>query len=576
MSDTATEFPPPVAVAGGLEPGETQVVVIPTPDDITEEDRRNLLDGLPGIPLDEPVGWLDASVDASTQAAQVLIDSRVDLALDTFVVSPQRLVDGTVLFHYGIVTEAAGRVEGTTATTDTERFANLIQPGQRFRWAEVTWIRTHPEVYLPPASGAKVWIAAGEHRRRALFLDKMESGEEIPIGLDMNDEIVFIPYSFLNGERGAHASISGKSGVATKTSYALFLLYVLFETHWGLKARKGSPHDRALVFSVKGADLCLLDKHNNVFVDTDPRGEEAKAQWARLGIDDPRPFENVAVYAPAEDAPPGAEPVPDIEVRDKRSTHAYGWTPLELIRQGLLEYLFDDLESGQLSFVEQVVRTQLLRYAHPLAGDTTGRVVLADPPSTLGRSWEAASRAFSKKQPLNPADGRVVETLDELVEFVAGKVTDGDPDFDPAWTGQVTGATAQAFVRRLWKATPRLRRLIRAGLTPSRPGEAGVGGRRPRAPRRRAAFRRRRRAGSRVVRARGLDRGGAHVRRARRAQQVRAPPAGLTDQVAAGRHRGAGAQPRSRPHRCAAEPVRCRPRHHQQCRARSRRPDQVE
>ena len=42
---------------------------------------------------------------------------------------------------------------------------------------------------------------------------------------DMNDDVVFMPYSFLNGDKGAHVSISGKSGVATKTSYALYLLY---------------------------------------------------------------------------------------------------------------------------------------------------------------------------------------------------------------------------------------------------------------------------------------------------------------------------------------------------------------
>ncbi len=87
----------------------------------------------------------------------------------------------------------------------------------------------------------------------------MTKGEELPIGLDMNREIVFIPYSFLNGDKGAHVSISGKSGVATKTSYALFLLYMLFETRWGTTARNANSHDRAVVFSVKGSDLCVID-----------------------------------------------------------------------------------------------------------------------------------------------------------------------------------------------------------------------------------------------------------------------------------------------------------------------------
>jgi DNA helicase HerA-like ATPase len=456
---------PSIARHDGLAPGEVQVTGLTTPDDIGATDRRNDLEGLPGVPAGPVVGLVDASVDATTQTAQVVVDAAVDLTLDTFVVTPQRLVDGSVLFHYGLVTEVAGRVEGAEMATDTFRLADSTLPGQRFRRAEVTWIRTHPEQYLPPSSGAPMWIARGEHRRRALFLDKMDDGERLPIGLDMNDEIVFMPYSFLNGDRGAHASISGKSGVATKTSYALFLLYMLFETHWGKTARHGSPHDRALLFSVKGADLCLLDKPNNVFVDTNPAGAAARDQWAALEVRDPGPFRHVAVFAPAADAPPEVEPVAEIAVRDKRETHAYGWSPMTFIREGLLEYVFDDLESGQLSFVEQVVRTELLRWAHPLVGDTTGKVVLCEPDHTVGRSWEAASRALTKKDPRTKQDGAVIATLDDLITFVADKVTETSAAYDPAWTGSVTNATCQAFTRRLWKATPRLRRLVRAGLT---------------------------------------------------------------------------------------------------------------
>jgi DNA helicase HerA-like ATPase len=461
LDDTATGFP-------AAPNGETVLRDLARPEDLTGRDRRNHLTGLPLIPADTPVGLVDASTDATTREAVVLIDEAVDLSLDTFVVSPQRLVDDTVLFHYGIVTEAMGRVEGAEMATDTARLANATLPGQRFRRAEVTWIRTHPEKYLPPSSGAPIWVAAGEHRRRALFLDKMSEGEQLPIGLDMNGEIVFMPYSFLNGDKGAHVSISGKSGVATKTSYALFLLYMLFETRWGLRARGGSSHDRAVVFSVKGSDLCLLDRANNRFVDTDDVGVLAKQQWTMLGVPDPRPFQDVAVFAPAEDAAPDTTPVPDIAVRDKSDTHAYGWTPRTMIERGLLEFVFDDLESGQLSFIEQVVRVQLVRWTWPLAGDPAGRVVLTDPgrqPGTVGSTWESALRSLRTKSPLTRADGDVIETLDDLVAFVASKVSEQDPAFDPTWVGGVSAATGQAFVRRLWKATPRLRRLVRAGLT---------------------------------------------------------------------------------------------------------------
>ena len=463
-----------IGVAAGPPtiPAIVEITPLGTPDDLTDVDRRNDLAGLDLIPATDPVGLIDASTDATTQQAQILIDETVDLPLDTFVVTPQRLVDGSVLFHYGIVTEVTGRVEGAETATDTARLANATLPGQRFRRAEVSWMRTHPEKYLPPSSGARIWIAEGEHRRRALFLDKMADGEQLPIGLDMNSEIVFMPYSFLNGDKGAHASISGKSGVATKTSYALFLLYMLFETRWGLRARNGNTHDRAVLFSVKGADLCVIDRPNNRFVDTDEVGVIAKAQWEALSVPaaEQHPFRSVAVYAPAEDAGANTTPVADISVRPKTDTHPYGWSPAALIEHGLFEYLFDDLESGQLSFIEQVVRVQLLRWAWPVAGDSSGRVVFINPdsmPDPIGSTWESASRAFRGKsaQPTNAGTGKVAASLDDIVDFVAGKVTEGTATYDPLWTGNVTSATTQAFVRRLWKATPRLRRLIRAGLT---------------------------------------------------------------------------------------------------------------
>ncbi|MEI2816006.1 MAG: ATP-binding protein [Microthrixaceae bacterium] len=454
-SPTSGEFP-------GEFPGD-----VPQVDDITDVDRRNDLRGLSGVPATDPVGLIDASTDATTQQANVLIDDRVDLALDTFVVTAQRLVDGSVLFHYGIVTEVSGRVEGAELATDTARLAAATLPGQRFRHAEVSWIRTDPERYLPPSSGARIWIAEADHRRRALFLDKMSEDEQIPLGLDMGDEPVYMPYSFLNGDKGGHVSISGKSGVATKTSYALYLLYTLFETEFGRRARRGSAHDRALVFSVKGSDLCLLDKPNNRFVDTDPVGVEARRQWRLLGVADPRPFTDLEVFAPAEDSDPGVTPVPHIEVRDKRETSAYGWSPRTFIERGLLEFVFDDLESGQLSFIEQVVRVQLLRWCCPLAGDTEGRVVLVHPDDQderPGSTWESAARALRRKRPVGAGSGVVIATLDELVEFIGDKVTEGSPGFEPLWTGSVTGSTTQAFIRRLWKSTPRLRRLVRAGL----------------------------------------------------------------------------------------------------------------
>ncbi len=149
-------FPPADDYEPTLDPAEVEIVPVTTPDDITGIDRRNSLDGIADIPQLPPIGLIDASTDASTRVANVLIDPSVDVSLDTFVVSAQRLADGSSLFHYGIVTEVSGRVEGAETATDTARLARNTLPGERYRRAEVSWMRTHPEQYLPPSSGAPV------------------------------------------------------------------------------------------------------------------------------------------------------------------------------------------------------------------------------------------------------------------------------------------------------------------------------------------------------------------------------------------------------------------------------------
>ena len=66
--------------------GQTEILPLSRVEDVTGEDRRNDLSGLESVPLSDPVGLVDASVDATTQVSQVLIAEHTDLPLDTFVV----------------------------------------------------------------------------------------------------------------------------------------------------------------------------------------------------------------------------------------------------------------------------------------------------------------------------------------------------------------------------------------------------------------------------------------------------------------------------------------------------------
>jgi uncharacterized protein len=117
-----------------------------------------------------------------------------------------------------------------------------------------------------------------------------------PVGLGRDGEPVLVNLDFLDGTRGGHVSISGVSGVATTTSCALFLLYAIFSSR---ALGRRLPNVRALVFSIKGEDLLLLDR-------PDTRLDDAERdRCARLGLVADR-FTSVGFFAPpALDDPTG-------------------------------------------------------------------------------------------------------------------------------------------------------------------------------------------------------------------------------------------------------------------------------
>ena len=165
----------------------------------------------------------------------------------------------------GVVTEVRARHEGATYGSDVFLIADGVLPAQVQEIAEVTTTRVDPEVYVPPWPGAFAYRATGEERAKALYFDQME--HKVPAGLGRDGDPIYLNLEFLDGTRGGHVSISGISGVATKTSFALFLLYSIFT----VGALKNALNAKALVFSVKGEDLLFLD-HANRRLNDDHRG----------------------------------------------------------------------------------------------------------------------------------------------------------------------------------------------------------------------------------------------------------------------------------------------------------------
>jgi DNA helicase HerA-like ATPase len=377
--------------------------------------------GEPGDEL-EQVGRVLGLEPSTATEFKVLIDAGNYLQLDDLVVVRTVVPKAGEVRVYGVVVEVAARYEGGRFESDTIRIAEEgTMDADLSRSATVQTMRVVPEIWVAPDPGQPAARVAGASRDEALYADEM--ARRLPVGFARDGRPLWVDLDFFDGTKGAHVSISGVSGVATKTSFALAFLRLL-TAHPGIVG-PAAANLRALVFNVKGEDLLWLDKANARLP------EEAHELWSVLGVP-AEPFPSVSLWAPVRAGP---ELVPDTESRID-GVRAFSWTPWEFIDRGLLRFLFTETGDfrAQLTFVEERVRAQLRRHAEP------------DP----------------QRPGVAVVEGRPVASLADLVEVIEDHLEPpegGEPD--QAWTGRVAGGTANAFMRRLRAAEARIGRLVR-------------------------------------------------------------------------------------------------------------------
>ncbi|MGH3274062.1 MAG: ATP-binding protein, partial [Streptosporangiaceae bacterium] len=379
--------------------------------------------GVP-VPQEGPagqVGLVAGTEDSTPLQFAIALDETSYLQLDDVVVT-QRLVPGIGPgLTSGIVTQVRARHEGASYGSDVFLISEGVLPARMQEIAEVSTTRVEPEIYVPPRPGEVVRRATGQERAQALYFDQMTN--RVPVGRGRDGAPIYVNLEFLDGTRGAHVSISGISGVATKTSFALFLLHSLFRS--GVLGPR-AVNAKALVFSVKGEDLLFLDQPN-VRLD-----DELRAQYAELGLP-AEPFASAGFWAPP--IPDDTTGRPNVTGRTS-GVEAFWWTLAEFCSQQLLPYVFTDADDDrqQYTIVIHQVTALLLRDAVPYGDNGAVRI------------------------------DEVVSTYHELVDLVIARLTDEDTRAD--WAGPVTGmGTVNAFVRRLRSSLRPLSAIIRADLT---------------------------------------------------------------------------------------------------------------
>ncbi len=409
------------------------------------------------------IGLVDGSQGSNSRAFEIVLDPDASVQLDELVAVRMQMPDGTRVVHYGIVTELWSRFEGADRPSDTARIVGRTMPAEHVRMAEVRVLRVVPERFVAPNAGAAAVRAVGKDRTVALFEDEMKRGK-LPAGLDMAGEPVYADMRFVDGRSGGHFSISGISGVATKTSYALYVLYQLLETERGmalLGGRAQREHVRALVFNTKGEDLLHLDRPNSEFA----ARPDARTQWRALGVRDPGPFKSVRLYAPRRPGVSGS--VPGVKSRDTGDVHAYGWTPERFIRDQLLQFCFtsEDDRSTQVGFIEQQFRIQLLRHLRRLEGERTGAVVIL-PTVPEDTSFDPERLTAREPKLASAGQGHLIRDFGDFVDFTEKMAARDDDEATKTWFGRTQSGTRQAFLRRLLRLRKHIGPLIGCGLNP--------------------------------------------------------------------------------------------------------------
>jgi DNA helicase HerA-like ATPase len=368
------------------------------------------------------VGRVAGTEDSTPLQFAVALDEASYLQLDDVVVTVRQIPGVGPVLTSGIVTQVRARHEGASFGSDVFLISDGVLPARVQEIAEVSTTRVEPEMYVPPRPGEIARRATGQERAQALYFDQMTA--RVPVGRGRDGAPIYVNMEFLDGTRGAHVSISGISGVATKTSFALFLLHSIFHSG-ALGAR--ALNAKALVFSVKGEDLLFLDQPN-IRLD-----DELRTAYAELGLP-AQPFASAGFWAPP--IPDDQTGRPDVTGRTS-GVEAFWWTIDEFCSRQLLPYVFADAEDerNQYTIVIQQVTTRLrmesVRYGE------SGAVKI---------------------------DADVASTYEELVDVIVARLTDDATR--PDWAGPVTGiGTVNAFIRRLRSSLRPLRAIIRADLT---------------------------------------------------------------------------------------------------------------
>jgi len=221
----------------------------------------------------KPIGRVIATEKKPTSVDSFAFWTDSKLILNPFDIVKVEHVNGS--FSYGVIEDISHITDAASFLTnyissdfgDVEVNAPTNRVGMNY--IDATIVCNDKGIYIPVQSDSKVYLATKKEIIYALGLDNKhcvlpcgflemykntgdEQAEPIPVKFDPR---------FVIGPEGAHLNISGISGLAAKTSYAMFLLKAVQDYY---RDQADSDDSVAFVlFNVKGKDLLGIHQEND-------------------------------------------------------------------------------------------------------------------------------------------------------------------------------------------------------------------------------------------------------------------------------------------------------------------------
>ena len=246
----------------------------------------------------DTIGKIIATEKQPSTIEEFTFWTKKDLKLKPFDVVVVEHVENSKT--YGVVEEISHMTDSPSALAgyissdfgDVEASAYTERIGMNYVKCKV--VGNDNNIFIPVQEGRKVYLATEEQIMDALGLNDVKN--PLPAGyMEMydgeNKQTLPVHFNshFLIGPEGAHLNISGISGLASKTSYAMFLMKATQD----VMSKRENESVAFIMMNVKGTDLLKIDQMN----ERQNELEEIRPVYEKLGLE-MKPFQQVKYFYP--------------------------------------------------------------------------------------------------------------------------------------------------------------------------------------------------------------------------------------------------------------------------------------